>query len=323
MTDVYSDAYWTTEFILTEADLDRIAIFIDSSGQAQPLGTLARRVVIGRLRHGPDRSTPIGQLSGSDTAVKQWDPAAEWKVGDHVTVLRTSEKKSIVAIGEIQEINLDERGPKFSRVTVFFAEEKETQGYGLLPANDPQRHNIVVKVKDKIADNREEFTGKSTDESDLETVEIVMFEYGERIIGPLLQALGEDDRFTRLDGRYFLQSLSIPPTAPQLHDLTWSLVRESDPLPTNDLLTRISNSDGDAALFGLYLAMRQHPQWFSNTQPGKRPLWKLTGPPPGSFTPQNAAYDPDSFEMLCLPEIEAPQEVVARLWATELLAAVV
>jgi len=59
MADVYSDAYWTTQFAITQSDLDRLAGFITTQNQAQNLGTLIKRVVRGRLRHGHDPSVPI------------------------------------------------------------------------------------------------------------------------------------------------------------------------------------------------------------------------------------------------------------------------
>ena len=321
--DVYSDVYWTTEFTLTEADLVRLAAYIDRSGRAQPLGTLARRIVNGRLRHGPDQSAPIGQLFGVDTAVKQWDPAAEWQIGDHVIVLRKPEDRFVAYVGEVQDVVLDERGPGFSRVDVFIPEENRVHGYGPMSADDPRRQTIMANIKYEVARKREALASQASDEAEAETVEIIMYVHGERIIEPLLQALSEDDRFVRLDGRYFLRSLALLPSESHLHQLAWSLLGESASLTTTDLLARTSDATGDEALFGLYLALRQHPEWFANAQPGKRPLWTLAGPPPGSFTPQFPAYDPDSYEMLCLPETEAPPNVVARLWETELLTAVV
>ena len=37
--------YWTQEFLVTQADIDRLVAFIGSSGQAQFLSTLAKRVI--------------------------------------------------------------------------------------------------------------------------------------------------------------------------------------------------------------------------------------------------------------------------------------
>ena len=42
-----SDTYWTDEFSITEADMDRIATHIRQTGQAHDLTEIAQRVVRG------------------------------------------------------------------------------------------------------------------------------------------------------------------------------------------------------------------------------------------------------------------------------------
>lgn len=318
MADVNSSIYWTEEFVVTRADLNRLAAFIDFSGQAQHLSTLAKRVVSGRLRHGPEHTETVSQLFGTDITVKLWDPAGVWQVGDHVIVLRRLDERMVAFIGEVQEVNLTN-----NRALVFIPEEKRDQGYALMSRIDPRRQSIMANIKHEIARKREKLSSQTANDAQVETVEIIILEYGERITGLLLQALREDERFVLLDGRYFLRSLAIYPLEPQLRELAWLLLTESNPLTTIDLLARIPDANGDTTLFGLYLALRQHPERFANTQPGKRPLWTLAGPPPGPFTPQHASYDPESYEILCLPGTDAPPKAVVRLWETELLAAVV
>jgi hypothetical protein len=80
-------------------------------------------------------------------------------------------------------------------------------------------------------------------------------------------------------------------------------------------------SKGDPGLFGLYLAMRDS-DLFENADPGQRPRWVLVGPPPGSCTVQHAAYDPETYEIICLPEELISPEVVEQLWGAQLLPAV-
>jgi len=86
MANVYSDIYWTDEFDITIADLDRIAAHIRETAQAHDLTTLARRVVRGRLRFGPETSAPARPAWAEDPSVRLWNPAAEWKEGDQVIV---------------------------------------------------------------------------------------------------------------------------------------------------------------------------------------------------------------------------------------------
>ena len=50
MIEILSDAYWTAQFAITQAYLDRLAAFIDSSGYVQHLSTLTKRMINGRPR---------------------------------------------------------------------------------------------------------------------------------------------------------------------------------------------------------------------------------------------------------------------------------
>ncbi|MCA9994508.1 MAG: hypothetical protein KDE56_02100 [Anaerolineales bacterium] len=319
MSDVLSDTYWTTEFAITTADLDRLALLIESTVQAQHLSTLAKRVVAGRLRHGPEQGVPVNQLFATKAQVKLWDPAGAWQVGDHVIVLRKVNGRYVAYIGEVQAVDLGR-----PRIDVFLPEVNRLIPYEPMPADDSRRQQIIANVQEAIAHKREQLSGQHTIADQEELVEIVMLEHGERVVGLLLQALQGDKRFVLLNGRYFLRHLTIPVPESQLQPLAWHLLSATEPQPTKALLRQISPAvQEDAALFGLYLALQQHPEWFQNTQPGKRPLWALAGPPPGSFTPRHAAYDPESYEILCLPETEAPPHVVSRLWQTGLLQAVV
>ena len=79
MTDPFSDHYWIEEFQVTKADLDRITAHIRETSRAHDLTTLARRVVRGRLRYGPETSTPALAGWAKDLSVRLWDPAGEWR----------------------------------------------------------------------------------------------------------------------------------------------------------------------------------------------------------------------------------------------------
>ncbi|MDY6875932.1 MAG: hypothetical protein SWK90_07000, partial [Chloroflexota bacterium] len=100
----------------------------------------------------------------------------------------------------------------------------------------------------------------------------------------------------------------------------WAMVSLSEPRPTADLAPL---AEGAPGLFGLYLALCDRSALFENADPGKRPRWILTAPPPGSCTPRHAAYDPETYEVLCLPDEPIPPEVIGRLWNLGLLKAVV
>jgi len=315
MSDPFSDRYWIEEFQITQADLDRIAAHIRDTGQAHDLTALARRVVRGRLHYGPETSAPAQPAWAGDPSVRLWDPAREWEEGDHaiVAVGFTIEGRTVHEpfVGEVTSVSSD-------KVTLRVDALDTSKTYSVKPKDDEQLQKWRQLVEELVAARR--------GTKDAETqIEYVILEHGERVVSQLLDALRGDERFVRLAGRWFLRELTAPPTEEQLFALAWAMVPLEEPQPTVDLipLIRPPLAEGDPGLFSLYLAMRDRPALFKNADPGKRPRWVLAGPPPGAFTPQHAAYDPETYEVLCLPGESASPEVVRRLWELELLQAVV
>lgn len=313
MSEVYSDTYWVNEFDITIADLDRIGTHIRETAQAHDLTTLARRVVRGRLRYGPETSAPAQPSWAEDPSVRLWNPAGKWEVGDHaiVAVWDSKSERHVPWIGEVTEVQADavklatERGwtrtPTFKRAQ---ADSLEAQKWA----------EFVTRLTQ---------AGRKSTDID-QRVEAVILEHGQTIVSHLLNALQTDERFVRLAGRWFLRELAVSPTEEQLTTLAWAMVSLEEPKPTVELVPLVEPAlvESDAGLFGLYLAMRDRPDLFENADPGQRPRWLLTGPPPGSCTPQYAAYDPETYEILCLPGESAPPETVKRLWDRGLLKAV-
>ncbi len=313
MTDPFSDRYWIEEFQVTRADLGRIAVHIRETGQVYDLTALARRVVRGRLRHGPETSAPAQPAWVEDPSVRLWDPAGEWKEGDHVIVAVAFYEKSRTwsepFVGEVTKVEAD-------KVRVQIDALGESRAY-----STSARTDVLEKwrrfVENLIASRR--------GTRDLETqTEYVLLDHGERIVSQLLDGLRADGRFVRLAGRWFLHELAVPPTEEQLTALAWAMVPLSEPRPTADLapLVQPPLAEGAPGLFGLYLALCDRSALFENADPGKRPRWILAAPPPGSCTPQHAAYDPETYEVLCLPDEPIPSEVIGRLWDMGLLRAV-
>jgi len=317
MSDVYDSAYWNEEFNITRADLDRIEAHIRETRQAHDLTTLARRIVRGRLRHGPESSAPAQPVWAEDPSVRLWDPAGRWKVGDHVIVAYLYHSASAgrnvyePRIGEVVAVEGGEVTMQLEGL-----EQPVTFRQAARGSEEARRWRDVVK--EVIAEKR------AAPELG-EQVEAVLLTHGERIISQLLDSLRADERFVRLAGRWFLRELALPPTEEQLTALAWAMVPLEEPQPTDALapLVQPPLAEGDPALFGLYLAMRERPDPFANADPGQRPRWALAGPPPGSFTPHRPAYDPDTYEILCLPGQPATPEIVERLWELDLLKAVI
>jgi len=316
VTDPFTDRYWIEEFQVTQADLERIAARIRETGQAHDLTALARRVVRGRLRHGPETSTPAQPAWAEDPSVRLWDPAGEWEEGDHAIVavhFREDDHKWFEPfVGEITRV---EAGKVRMQVDAL-GEPRSYSTRARYSPDDLQKWRQLV----------EELVAARRGTKDVETqVEYVILEHGERVVSQLLDALRTDERFVRLAGRWFLRELAVSPTEEQLTALAWAMVPLEEPRPTAGLvpLVQPALTEGDPNLFGLYLAMRDRSDLFENVEPGQRPRWILAGPPPGAFTPQYPAYDPETYEILCLPSEPIPPEVVGRLWDLGLLKAVV
>ncbi|MCK4314689.1 MAG: hypothetical protein KAX24_02850, partial [Anaerolineae bacterium] len=307
MTDPFSDRYWHEEFQVTRADLDRIAVHIRETGQVYDLTALARRVVRGRLRHGPETSAPAQSAWAEDPSVRLWNPAGEWKEGDHVIVAVAFYERSSTRhrpfVGEVIKIGADKVAVRIDAL----GESRSYYTRAKYSADD--LHKWRRLVEERVAARR--------GTKDVETqIEYVLLEHGERVVSQLLDGLRADECFVRLAGRWFLRELAVSPTDEQLTALAWAMVPLSEPQPTADLapLVQPPLAEGAPGLFGLYLALCDRSALFENADPGKRPRWILAAPPPGSCMPRHAAYDPEAYEVLCLPGEPIPPEVIGRLW---------
>ena len=311
MSDVYSDTYWADEFDITIADLDRIETHIRETSQAHDLTTLARRVAHGRLRYGPETSAPAQPVWAEDPSVRLWDPAGEWKEGDHAIVARLVRKGVYEAfVGEVIAVE-----PHQVRLQLDGIDRPAI--YLRAASGSKKARKWHAKVLEVVAEKQKA--------PELEQkVEAILLTHGGQVASRLLDALRADDRFVHLAGRWFLRKLAVSLIEEQLTALAWDMVSLEEPKPTVELspLVEPALDEDDAGLFGLYLAMRERPDLFENADPGQRPRWVLAGPPPGSCTSQYAAYDPETYEVLCLLGESAPPETVKRLWDLGLLKAV-
>ena len=95
--------------------------------------------------------------------------------------------------------------------------------------------------------------------------------------------------------------------------------------PTGELLplVKLPLPGGDQGLFGLCVALKQRSDLFKNTEVGQRPRWVLGGNPPGGFLAEHAAYDPDTYEVLCLSDRPVGDKAARRLLELNLVEAVV
>ncbi len=311
MADVYTDHYWQSEFAVTEADMDRLEAHIAETGQAYELEALAKRIIRGRLRHGPEVSPAAHGVHTAlaDGSVRLWDPAGKWLAGDHVVIWTWSyaRRANEVKIGEV--IDQDQH------YVYAWVEDSARQKRTLTRAKSGSKEANLwrKKVEEAVARLRR---AQTLDE----WTELIALEHGDRVASQILDALRADERFVRLAGRWFLRRIAMLPSEKQLAALAWAMLDLDEPQPTQDLLSLLDPpvTEGDAGLFGLYLGMRDRTDLFANADPGQRPRWVLAGPPPGPAVASHAAYDPDTHHVLCEPEETLDEDVAWRLWELDL-----
>jgi len=318
MNDLKSENYWTSDFAVTKADLDRLAQDIDRVGRAYELSELAHNIVRQRLLYGPEEgSTPAVGSAEDRRSIQWWDQAETISVGDHLFFLKSVEQRHVAYLGEVVDV-------KDGIIFVFLADLQLVTRYSLRPRESSQWVFFAgnyQRIREEIRRNAAE---RQFDRTNTGAIDLVMLEHGDRIVSSLLGALAEDSRFVRLSGRWFLRELALEPTVKQVEEIAWALFRAGEPKLTNELAGAvIPVATEDRWLFGVYLALGKHPELFENIDPGPQPRWSLVGPPPGTLTPVRAAYDPATYEVICQPGVEVSRATVQRLWDLELLRAVV
>jgi len=318
MTDVYSDTYWTDEFDITEADLERIAQRMRENRSAYSLDELAKRVVRGRLRHGPEQSPAALQVSAEDPSVRLWDPAGNWAVGDHVVVAVGFTKDEVrfhePFVGEIVAI---EAGKVTVRVDAL---EKSVDYYTRAKYSDEDLQ-LWRRFVEALVEARR---GTRDVESQ---VEYVLLEHSQRVASRLLDALQADGRFLTLEGRWFLRELMRSLSADQVESLLQQMLAQSEPMSTPDLVSLVNPPvpEGDVGLFSLYPALNAS-ESFENVGTDTRPLWRAVPPPPPP--PERAmgayfAYDPETYEILLQPGQRLTPRLAQRLQELDLYDVVV
>jgi hypothetical protein len=318
--------YWEHVFAVRPADLDRIARRIERSGEAHSLTRIARRLIRGRLRYGPERSLRPGAeaASGAEptqvfdgTEVRLWDPAAAWHEGDlaiFAVPVPQQLRTFTPAVGRVLKI-------QGNSVIVSIDGLQGTRIYGRAPriGGDAALDRWRRSIEDLVAVLEER-------DDEPSSVDYVFWLHGERIVTLLRHALRQDTRFVSLAGDWFLAKLAVRPSEAQVVGLAHALLQRAESAMTDEQLTALlppGASEGDARRFGLALAIRERPDLFTNVEADGRRRWTLAGPPPGVYTARLAAYDPETYDVLCEPGDTLAPATVRRLWALDLLGLVV
>jgi hypothetical protein len=302
-------------FRVTRTDLDRMAHRFEQTGLSCTLTELGRYFVAGRLRGGCQEGGSIPMAASSEERVRIWDPGRAWHAGDvvitAVLALRDGLQVSRPVIGEVIRV-------LGNSATLRVDGSGTPCIYGMMA---PGRRDATL---DRWRAATEDAVAALRDRSDEDSrIDHLLWALGESIWGDLLGALRQDARFIALRGQWFLRSLAVTPSRQELEALARVLLRSSEgPWSPADLVGW-QPGRGASGLFGLDLAMHAHPDLFMNIDPGAGPRWILAGPPPGPYTARQAAYDPESYQLLCEPGDLLREEVVQRLWALDLLDVIV
>ena len=314
----YPEDYPPEVFRVCGRDLSRIFGRIKATRSAEDLTTLARRLIQDRLQSGFRRDAPIVHPVTDRDQVRLWDPADAWHVGDRalfaVPEPGAGARSFVPRVGEVTQV----RG---KAVVVRLDGETGARIYGAAPAFGDAVG--VVEWRQSVEDLVSAL-GDSADEN--AQVDSALWHYGEEIVTGLLAALRHDGRFCSLEGRWYLRSLAALPSATQLESLAHAMLPEVNrPLTAAELSRWVPPPvhAGDSGLFGLALGLHQRPDLFTNVDSDARPRWVLAGPPPGDLLARYAAFDPESFALLCEPGDVLAPETVQRLWELDLLGVVV
>lgn len=311
------DAYPDDFFRITQADLDRIARQMAQTERARTLTELGRQLVQRRLRAGAEEGTVLTPSGETCQDVLVWDPARAWHVGDHAIVAVPSlwDGRQVYkpAIGEIVRIQGNSATLRVDGLSTSCI-------YGLTGRDHPDaslaRWREAIEAWVAALGRRRDATGR---------LEYLMWVRGGEVWSRLLDALRHDTRFVCRQGEWFLHRLVVVPSETELEKLAGLLLHSMEgPWSAADLLPRLRPRTATAReVFGLNLAMQERPDLFANISPGSTPRWVPAGPPPGPCLARHAAYDPETFELLCEPGDLLTEERIRRLWALDLLDAIV
>lgn len=307
----FYERYWLRLFSVTQADVDLLLAHVSNQepDRATTLTSMVRVVVDARLSQGPRLSSaPARDARMADPLVRRWDPEASWVVGDRaIFVVPDLDRVRGFApcLGEVVQVGSDH---VLARVDGRSAPEV----YALDPTGRNQSMTSAEARMAALAGADD--AGSCVDE--------VIWRFGSAVVGRLLSALRADQRFVELDGLWSLRELARRPNERDLVEAARVLFDlRVHSLTLDALLSRVSSGAVATipARFGWALAMGERPELFSREATLPQSRWALAGPPPVPLVARHAAYDPETYEVLCTAGSRLSEGVARRLWDCGLL----
>ena len=310
----FYERYWSRLFGVTQADLDLLVAHVAESepDRASTLTSMVRAVVDMRLRQGPRLdSTPARDAKVADPLVRRWDSEASWVVGDRaIFVVPDLDRVRGFSpcLGQLLQVGSD-------HVLARVDGRSALEVYALGPT---VRGQPAIAAEARMATLAgEDDVGSCVDD--------VIWRFGGIVVGRVLAALRADKRFMELEGLWSLRDLAQRPGERdvvevarvlfdlRVHSLTLDVLL-SRALPNTVIVT--------PARFGWVLVMEEHPELFVRVATLPQSRWALAGPPPVPLIARHAAYDPETYEIMCTAGSQLTGETARRLWDCGLLYAV-
>jgi len=300
MIDIHSDEYWKEEFTVTVADLDRFFARIQQDNKAFDLTSLVKQLVEGRLKFGHEVSPTVLKSWTGKESVRIWDPFVKWSFGDGIIVPRDvvgdgNDEDYECFIGEV--ISVDRIRPFHIEIRLDGHDKPVPYRYGNQDAIDVGQFS-----KDLV-------------EKKYGEVERIVAHFGNRIVSALLHALESDERFTGLEGEWYLVH-KLPIIELSIFKSMHQTLLQKTSFTLNDLLPMVQIDGLQNEILqkmAIQVVLQQLPERFENIGTLARPLWRARLPEPDQAQVTHYAYDPQTYEILCYPGQRLNKENAERL----------
>lgn len=305
MSDLLSSVFWQSEFYITEDDLDRIATIMREEKRALNIDKMARRIVRGRLRYGPDMSPPVLSEWIGGEKVLSWDEEEEWEIGSRVLVAIREDGNVKPFMGIIENANED---TFFIRLEDMGKKVK----YARVKPGSQQAQKRIEAIHEAIAKKGQAAQRKQLSAADEENVEIVLLEHGAYITSKLLTALQGDMRYFQYDGRWFLGDLLVDISSGQIQQLYLRMLTAQETLTLSEIIRILGWEKNDVHVISLHHVLQQYPEQFEALEN----RWCALKPPPPSWDQAQGTYyvyDPDTYEIILQPGQPLKKQVAERL----------
>lgn len=298
MTDIYSDEYWLNEFTITQNDLIRIADKMLRDQKPQDLKRIAIRIIRGRLEHGHDINPAALQNLTGKASVRLWDPEENWQIGELVLVARQNGYNSQyeALLGKIISISSD-------YVVLYIEELKKTVKYvRLLSGTDATRKHGTKA--DTWRNTVAEAVTKKLQSKDLTSqAEGIFLQHGENILNSLFSSLELDKNFIGLGDNWYLTSKLFKCDPFKLKNLH-NIFLKQDVFSLEEAIKSYMDSEGSDYIIwqmSVRAALDTMSERFESIGNSLYPQWRALPPPLEKAKVKHYAYDPKTYEVLCLP----------------------